>query len=79
MGGIARTLDYLPKDDPARVKYVTQLKEMAVRELDVPDWSLSKADMARLRYLPVGRVARYCGKDGWHTLQLVRRLSRGRR
>ena len=31
MGGIARTLDYLPKDDPARIKYVTQLKEMAAR------------------------------------------------
>jgi unsaturated rhamnogalacturonyl hydrolase len=31
MGGIARTLDYLPKDDPARAKYVTQLKEMAAR------------------------------------------------
>jgi unsaturated rhamnogalacturonyl hydrolase len=31
MGGIARTLDYLPKDDPARGKYVTQLQEMAAR------------------------------------------------
>jgi unsaturated rhamnogalacturonyl hydrolase len=31
MGGIARTLDYLPKDDPARPKYVTQLQEMAAR------------------------------------------------
>jgi unsaturated rhamnogalacturonyl hydrolase len=31
MGGIARTLDYLPKDDPSRAKYVTQLKEMASR------------------------------------------------
>ncbi len=31
MGGIVRTLDYLPKDDPARMKYVTQLKEMAAR------------------------------------------------
>ena len=31
MGGIVRTLDYLPKDDPARAKYVTQLKEMAAR------------------------------------------------
>ena len=31
MGGIARTLDYLPKDDPARAKYVTQLREMAAR------------------------------------------------
>lgn len=29
MGGLARTLEYLPKDDPARVKYETQLKEMA--------------------------------------------------
>jgi len=39
MGGIVRTLDYLPKDDPARVKYVTQLKEMAARvaSLQGPD------------------------------------------
>jgi unsaturated rhamnogalacturonyl hydrolase len=39
MGGIARTLDYLPKDDPARVKYMTQLKEMATRvaSLQGPD------------------------------------------
>jgi rhamnogalacturonyl hydrolase YesR len=29
MGGLARTLQYLPKDDPARAKYETQLKEMA--------------------------------------------------
>jgi rhamnogalacturonyl hydrolase YesR len=29
MGGLARTLEYLPKDDPARAKYVSQLKEMA--------------------------------------------------
>jgi unsaturated rhamnogalacturonyl hydrolase len=31
MGGIVRTLEYLPKDDPARPKYVTQLNEMAAR------------------------------------------------
>ena len=31
MGGLARTLEYLPKDDPARAMYVTQLKEMAAR------------------------------------------------
>jgi unsaturated rhamnogalacturonyl hydrolase len=39
MGGIARTLEYLPKDDPARAKYVTQLKEMAARvaSLQGPD------------------------------------------
>jgi len=29
MGGIVRTLQYLPKDDPARAKYIEQLKEMA--------------------------------------------------
>jgi unsaturated rhamnogalacturonyl hydrolase len=31
MGGLARTLEYLPKEDHARAKYVTQLKEMAAR------------------------------------------------
>ena len=31
MGGLARTLEYLPKDDPARAMYETQLKEMAAR------------------------------------------------
>jgi rhamnogalacturonyl hydrolase YesR len=31
MGGIVRTLRYLPKDDPARVRYIAQLKEMAAR------------------------------------------------
>ncbi len=29
MGGLARTLDYLPENDPDRSRYVTQLKEMA--------------------------------------------------
>jgi unsaturated rhamnogalacturonyl hydrolase len=29
MGGLARTLEYLPKDDPARAKYEQQLREMA--------------------------------------------------
>jgi unsaturated rhamnogalacturonyl hydrolase len=31
IGGIVRTLQYLPKDDPARTKYVAQLKEVAAR------------------------------------------------
>jgi rhamnogalacturonyl hydrolase YesR len=31
MGGLARTLEYLPKDDPARPKYVKQLQEMSAR------------------------------------------------
>jgi unsaturated rhamnogalacturonyl hydrolase len=29
MGGLARTLEYLPKEDPARKKYETELKQMA--------------------------------------------------
>jgi unsaturated rhamnogalacturonyl hydrolase len=39
MGGLVRTLEYLPKDDPARAKYLTQLKEMAARvaSLQGPD------------------------------------------
>ncbi|MGD0903017.1 MAG: glycoside hydrolase family 88 protein [Terracidiphilus sp.] len=39
MGGIVRTLEYLPKDDPARAKYVAQLQEMAARvaQLQGPD------------------------------------------
>jgi len=39
MGGLVRTLEYLPKDDPARVKYVSQLKDMAARvaSLQGPD------------------------------------------
>lgn len=39
MGGLVRTLQFLPKDDPARTKYETQLKEMAaaVSALQGPD------------------------------------------
>jgi rhamnogalacturonyl hydrolase YesR len=39
MGGIVRTLQYLPKDDPARAKYVAQLQEMAaaMAKLQGPD------------------------------------------
>ena len=39
MAGIIRTLQYLPKDDPARAKYIKQLKEMAARvaEIQSPD------------------------------------------
>jgi rhamnogalacturonyl hydrolase YesR len=31
MGGLIRTLQYLPQDDPARAKYIAQLQEMAAR------------------------------------------------
>jgi rhamnogalacturonyl hydrolase YesR len=39
MAGIVRTLEYLPKDDPARAKYVQQLQEMsaAVAKIQGPD------------------------------------------
>jgi rhamnogalacturonyl hydrolase YesR len=39
MGGIIRTLKYLPKDDPARAKYIEQLQQMAARvaEIQGPD------------------------------------------
>jgi rhamnogalacturonyl hydrolase YesR len=39
MAGLARTLQYLPKDDPARPMYETQLKEMAaaVTKIQGPD------------------------------------------
>jgi len=48
MGGIVRTLEYLPKDDPARDKYIAQLREMAARvaQLQGPDglWRASLLD-----------------------------------
>jgi unsaturated rhamnogalacturonyl hydrolase len=39
MGGLARTLEYLPKDDPARAKYEQQLREMsaALAKVQGPD------------------------------------------
>ena len=49
------------------------LKEMATRELDVPDWGLPHADLQRIQYLPIDRVARYCAKDAYYSLDLMRR------
>ena len=50
MGGIVRTLQYLPQDDPAREKYIAQFKEMAARlaELQGPDglWRAGLLDPA---------------------------------
>ncbi len=50
MAGLARTLEYLPKDDPARATYETQLKEMsaAVAKLQGPDglWHSGMLDPA---------------------------------
>jgi rhamnogalacturonyl hydrolase YesR len=50
MAGMIRTLRYLPKDDPARAKYIAQFKEMAARiaELQSPDglWRAGLLDPA---------------------------------
>jgi len=47
MGGIARTLEYLPKDDPDRGRYETQLRQMAaaVATLQDPRDGLWHSDM----------------------------------
>ncbi len=37
MGGIARTLEYLPRDYPSRERYVAQLREMATAVLALQD------------------------------------------
>ena len=47
------------------------LKRLAARELDVPDWGLPKAELKRIQYLPVEVVAPYCGKDCAYTLRLM--------
>jgi DNA polymerase-1 len=49
------------------------LKDVAMRELDVPDWSLPKAEISQVQFLSIDRVARYCGKDCRYTLELYRR------
>lgn len=50
-----------------------RLKEVAMRELDVPNWSLPDCDMGHLHFLSVDRVANYCAKDARFTLELYRR------
>jgi len=49
------------------------LKTVAARELDVPDWGLSSEDMKRIQFLPIDRVARYCARDCWWERELWRR------
>ena len=50
LGGLARTLEYLPKDDPAAEKYKQQMREMsaALAKLQRPDgtWTSSILDPA---------------------------------
>jgi DNA polymerase I-like protein with 3'-5' exonuclease and polymerase domains len=49
------------------------LKEVAVRDLDVPDWSLPNSELAQIQFLPIDRVANYCCKDTQFTLDIYRR------
>lgn len=49
------------------------LEKVAVRELDVPDWSLPPDDLKRIQFLPIQTVATYCGKDCRYTLEIYRR------
>jgi rhamnogalacturonyl hydrolase YesR len=56
MAGLARTLEYLPKDDPARATYVRQLQEMAaaVAKIQQPDglWTAGLLDPAAYNNQP---------------------------
>jgi rhamnogalacturonyl hydrolase YesR len=56
MGGLARTLEFLPKDDPARAKYVLQLQQMAaaVAKIQGSDglWSSGLLDPAAYNNQP---------------------------
>ena len=49
------------------------LTALAARELDAPDWSLSKDEIKKVQFLPIERVGRYCCKDCYYTLQIYRR------
>ena len=43
------------------------LEAVAARELDVPGWALPSADIRRVQFLHIDRVAAYCCKDAWYT------------
>ncbi len=49
------------------------MKEVAQRELDVPDWAMPKADITQVQILPIETVAVYCAKDCYYTMLLYRR------
>jgi hypothetical protein len=56
-----------------RSDLAADLETLAMRELDVPQWSLPANEISRIQFLSVDRVAAYCGKDVWHTLALYRK------
>jgi len=58
MGGLARTLQYLPKDDPRRGFYIENLKQMAERtaELQSPD-GLWRSSMLDSEHFPAPEIS----------------------
>jgi hypothetical protein len=46
------------------------LEDLAVRVLDVPGWEFTAAEIKRIQFMPVERVALYCAKDCRYTLQI---------
>ena len=46
------------------------LKAAAVRELDVPDWSLGEEEIGDIASAPIEKAARYCGQDVRRTWEL---------
>lgn len=50
----------------------SDLETVAMREFDVPAWGMPQADIKRVRFVPIERVASYCAKDCWYTLSLYR-------
>lgn len=58
-----------------RSDLLADLESVAIRELDVPAWSLPKEEMTLMQHLPIDRVAAYCAKDCRYTLDLYRKQS----
>jgi DNA polymerase-1 len=56
-----------------RSDLAADLEAVAMRELDVPGWSLPANEITNVRFLSVDRVAAYCGKDVWYALALFRK------
>ena len=69
MGGLARLLEYVPKDDPQRQRYEKQLQEMSARlaSLQRPDgtWSPSLLDFEEFPHSDSSGTALNCFAMAW--------------
>lgn len=69
MGALARTLEYIPKDDPKRPFYIKQLKEMSAKLASIqrPDgtWSPSLLDYEHFPYSETSGTALNCFAIAW--------------